>query len=343
MSIANNFAVGYYAGRDASQRSAQGKIVEGLQEYRNILEEGGNGAIPGEDPSDRLARLQEAEGKFFEGLKGADIDMSQAGAMMQAFNSVKSQYVVGQGNEALAGWGSDFGTGALQNVLESLYPGKVTGIRWEGEDDEGRPYAIAEIAGADGEKSSATPIDYEHAQRLMVATQNDPNVLMNFDKNQLEYNEAKWKVDTLPSEEEVSAARETERRATEADTARTEAMTSAIPSEIAEREANAERIQAQTSAVPSEIAANEALAKERLAGAAEEKAKLPKSMDDVEDALIMNRAYGPLREFKEKNPQGFVNGYVKVEKALKAKTGREVTADEVLSVLEQYRAQAQGG
>lgn len=323
--IAGNIATGFAIGRSMQERSAQKKLVSGLQEYRDLMEQSAAGVLPTEDPAAFEAKLQQAEQDFHTGLRAGNLGMGEAAQMMTAFNQIKSQHVIKEGTQALGAWGTDLGLEPLKRTASSIRGTPVTNVEWsEQADEQGRPLAVLYY---DDDNDPETPerkiaMPYHQANRLIQAAQGDPNVLMSLDVNNIQTNELYREEQVAPSVEERLEARETAR----------------IQGDQDRRLAAQDRV-LDNRKTEADISASEALANQRNADAARKAAeatgpatqKLPQNMADVEDALF---DYPEMEDIARGNPQAFTTGFVQMEEYLRRQAGREVTAAEVLQAMD---------
>jgi hypothetical protein len=299
--IAYNFAVGFDVGSKLKERAGTKKMAEGLLEYRTELEGGSQGALPvDEDPAAKLARMQQAEKKFYDGLTNSGLGMSEIGAAMQSFNTIKSGYVLQNGAEALGAWGTPAGTEAFKRTFEAMSPGDVKDIKVQ-TDSDGDPIYMVDFGEKDDDGDAVyTPFDRDQMEQLYAGASQDPAVLLAFDKNAREANEffAEYMLKSEEHEAELeNTAASTEKYRADATLAGERATTEVV---------------------------------ERGQKGASEGRKMAQSRELADDLLD----YDSLSEFRETNGGTFDAVFSDAYDAIKAATGVAPTRRQVLDALQ---------
>lgn len=312
--LVQSFAAGFDIGSTIKARHGQKKMTEGLIDYRKELE-ADDGAMPtGEDPGARLARMQQAETKFYDGVKSAGLDMEQTTAAMTSFNGLKSQYVLKESGTALAAWDTpDIAAPSLKRTLESLQPGRRYEVKaLDHKDESGKALYHVSFDDDNDPKTPArqTVVTYEQSMRMAQAVSAGPDALMNLDKNALELNAsiAKAQQDTAESQSKITRNESAAEQATSA--------------------AELNRAKAGTEAVRQKNGGVLPTAGKAKANAAVAMVQSTQLSDDLLD-------FEPLAKFRETNPGKFDDIFVKAYGRMKEANGVEPTRRQVLDALQQ--------
>lgn len=304
---------GYGIGRGMRESAANRKIADGFTAYQQALEGDAGGALPvDESPSERLARLQQAEDQFYDGLASAGLPVTEVSQAMQIFSRLKAGYITNQSNAAFSTWGTPAGGEALQRVFESLRPGDVQGVSMQ-EDAEGNPVYIVEFTNPedpDGEPFSKA-LTLEEAQRMFAGLEGGPTALLEYDTRALALNEKYADMERAKSRE----GRDIESH------------------------------EAELGVRASQADANTALADSRRASTAYDQSRtgvpvqadLPASFADAQDVLL---DYPELDDLARAQPGRFTESYIQVEQYLRGVRQREVSSAEVIEYMESARINA---